>query len=260
VSRLLAAAAALACAVCVQASPAAADPPTFFVIFRADHTFLAYLAASGAPVGTTSGAPSVILAGTYKLLLDDTSETDMQFDLAGPGVKLVTDMSHAEDPSAAFLETFQPSSTYTYRDDNHPSVVWTFATSAETIASSGSGVTTSSSTGSSKPSGATSSTDLVGSAILPYRGKLAGTVSPAGKLALAFKGTSVGKLKAGRYTITVVDQGSTRGFMLQRLRKRAQTLTGVALVGKRSRPITLAAGQWMFFSPGGKKNYFIVVA
>jgi hypothetical protein len=259
VSRLLAAAAALACAVFVQASPAAADPPVFFVIFRADHTFLAYLAASGAPVGTTSGAPSVIPAGTYKLLLDDTSEADMQFDLAGPGVKLVTDMSHAEDPSAAFLETFQPSSTYTYRDDNHPSVVWTFATSAETIASSGSGVTTTSSTGSSKPSGATSSTDIVGSAILPYRGKLAGTVSPAGKLALAFKGKSVDKLKGGRYKFTVVDQSSSRAFMLQQIRKRPLTLTGAAFVGKHTVTLDLKLGQWMFYSPAGKKQYFIVV-
>jgi uncharacterized protein YbjQ (UPF0145 family) len=259
VSRLLVTTVALVCALCVEASPAAADPPALYVIFRADHTFLAYLPASGAAVGTTSGAPSLIPAGTYKLLLDDTSETDMQFDLAGPGVKLVTDMSHAEDPSAAFLETFQPSSTYTYRDDNHPSVLWTFVTSAETIASSGTGVTTTSPTQSPKSSGTTSSTDVVGSGILPYRGKLAATVSAAGKLALAFKGKSVGKLKAGRYTITVVDQSSSRGFTLQQLRKRAQAMTGTALVGTRSRTVTLAAGQWLFFSPGGAKNYFIVV-
>src|SRR5580765_1954963 len=82
-------------------SAALADPPVMYVVFRADHTFFAYL-ADGTPVGTTSGAPTVIPAGTYKLILDDTSETDMDFDLAGPGVKLVTNMSHAEEGSAAF--------------------------------------------------------------------------------------------------------------------------------------------------------------
>ena len=39
-----------------------------------------------------SDGPSlpVIPAGTYKLIVDDTSETDSLFDLVGPGVKLVT--------------------------------------------------------------------------------------------------------------------------------------------------------------------------
>ena len=102
-----------------------ADPPVLYVVFRSDHTFSAYL-ADGTPVGTSSGAPTVISAGAYKLILDDTSETDMDFDLAGPGVKLMTNMSHAEEGSAAYVETFQPSSTYTFRDDQHPGVAWTF--------------------------------------------------------------------------------------------------------------------------------------
>src|SRR5262245_313669 len=112
VSRWRAGLVALALAAGLTAA-ASADPPVMFVVFRSDHSFFAYL-ADGTPVGTTSGAPTVIPAGTYKLILDDTSEADMDFDLAGPGVKLVTNMSHAEEGSAAFLETFQPSSTYTY--------------------------------------------------------------------------------------------------------------------------------------------------
>jgi hypothetical protein len=48
--------------------------------------------------------------------------------------------------------------------------------------------------------------------------------------------------------------------MLQRLRKKPVTLTGVAFVGKRSAIVTLTAGQWIFHFAGGKKNYFFVVA
>ena len=62
----------------------------------------------------------MIAAGSYTLLLDDTAAVDMPFDLSGPGVKLVTDMAHAEEVSDAVVVTFQPNSTYTYRDDNHP--------------------------------------------------------------------------------------------------------------------------------------------
>ena len=106
------------------AGAAAADPPPLYVTFRPDHSFFVYL-PNGTQVGTTNGAASVIAAGSYTLLLDDTAAVDMPFDLSGPGVKLVTDMAHAEEVSDAVVVTFQPNSTYTYRDDNHPNVFWT---------------------------------------------------------------------------------------------------------------------------------------
>ena len=38
-------------------------------------------------------------------------------------------------------------------------------------------------------------------------------------------------------------------------------MTGATFVGTRHRTITLTAGQWAFFSPGGgKKTYFFVVS
>jgi hypothetical protein len=255
--------AALVCAAPVfaatawQVAVAFADPPPLYVVFRADRTFFAYL-GNGTPVGSTSGAPSVITAGTYKLILDDTSETDMDFDLSGPGVKLVTNMSHAEESSAAYLETFQPSSTYTFRDDSHPSVVWTFTTSSETLPASGTTTTTCSSC--TKPGKTTGPTDVVGSQVAANRGALAATVSPVGKLALEYKGKAAGALKAGIYTVTVVDRSPKRGFTLQRARRPAVTLTKAPFVGRRTVKLALAAGQWTFFSPGGKKHYFIVVA
>lgn len=240
-----------------QVAAAFADPPVLYVVFRSDHTFSAYL-ADGTPVGTSSGAPTVISAGAYKLILDDTSETDMDFDLAGPGVKLVTNMSHAEEGSAAFIETFQPSSTYTFRDDQHPGVVWTFQTSSTVLPPSGTTTTTCSSC--TKPQTTTGPTDVVGSQVVPHRGSLAGSVSATGKLALGFKGKAVGSLKSGGYTITIIDHSQKNGFTLKRVAKVATPLTRGPFVGKRTVTLNLTPGQWSFYSPGGKQSYFIVTS
>jgi hypothetical protein len=257
-------AAILSCALCwqagsvyadsAQAGSGAADPPSLFVVFRADHSFFAYL-AGGTPVGTTSGGPSVIPAGTYKLILDDTSEADLNFDLAGPGVKLVTNMSHAEEGSAAYFETFQPSSTYTYRNDDQPSVVWTFTTSSEVVASS---TTTTSACSTCTTPGKTVG-PVVGSDVVPFRGALAASVTSAGKLGLAFKRKPVTTLEAGRYKLTVVDRSRTRGFTLKGPHRTAQAVAGITGVGARTKSITLTSGQWAFYSPGRPKAYFIVV-
>lgn len=240
-------------------SVAAADPAGLYVVFRSDHTFAVSL-ANGASVGTTSGAPSVIAAGTYQLFVDDTSDTDSLFDLAGPGVKLVTDMTHGEDSTASFVETFQSSSTYTYRDDNHPNVIWTFVTDAGSPsagASSSSSTGTSSGAKSAKPA---SSSDIVGSAILPFRGTLAAVVSAAGKVTLTYKERSVQKLTSGRYTVAVIDRSTKGGFTLQRATKRPISLTGPVFVGKRAEILSLTQGQWLFFTGGSPKHSFSVAA
>jgi hypothetical protein len=238
---------------------AAADPAGLYVVFRSDHTFAVSL-ANGATVGTTSGAPSVIAAGTYQLFVDDTSDTDSLFDLAGPGVKLVTDMTHGEDSTASFVETFQPSSTYTYRDDNHPNVTWTFATDAGSSSSAGASTTSTgapSGVNSAKPA---SSSDIVGSAILPFRGTLAAAVSAAGKLSLTYKGRSVQRLTAGRYTVSVIDHSRKSGFILERAGKRPISVTGTAFVGERAEALSITQGQWLFFTVGGPKHAFSVTA
>ena len=84
-------------------------------------------------------------------------------------------------------------------------------------------------------------------------------MSAAGKLSLTFKQKSVTTLKAGRYTLSVADLSKTAGFSLQN-GKRTLAVTGAALVGKRSRVITLTAGQWAFFTPGRSKSFFVVSA
>ena len=36
-------------------------------------------------------------------------------------------------------------------------------------------------------------------------------------------------------------------------------MTGTTFVGRNSVTVTLKAGQWFYYSPSGKKTYFIVV-
>ena len=100
------------------------------VTFNANHTISVTL-PDGTPVGTTSGPPTVIPAGFYTLTLDDSAVVaGPQFDLQGPGVSLVDNMFYGETASATDTADLAPSSTYTWRDDENPSVVYTFMTSA----------------------------------------------------------------------------------------------------------------------------------
>ena len=85
----------------------------------------------------------------------------------------------------------------------------------------------------------------MGSAIVPFRGTLTGTVSAAGSLTLAYKGKSVTSLMPGRYMITVSDRSATSGFLLEKLAHAAMSLTGVEFVGKRSVSVDLTAGRWL---------------
>jgi hypothetical protein len=47
---------------------------------------------------------------------------------------------------------------------------------------------------------------------------------------------------------------------VQEIRKTPVAVTGVPFVGKRSVTVTLKPGQWFFYSPAGKKSYFVVVS
>ena len=233
------------------------------MVFQKDHTFALSL-ADGTSVGTSSAPGTTIPAGTYRVNVDDTAQAVMQFHLAGPGVELVTNMTFGEDAAQTLVETFQPSSTYTFRDDFQPSLVRYFSTSSNSISSGGSGggASTGGTPAKSQSGGGlpTISQDIVGSEIQPFRGTLAGAVSPAGKLTLTFKGRSVASLRSGRYRIAVDDETAKSAFMVQRLKKQPVTVTGHAFVGRRTVTVTLDRGQWWYFSGAGKKKtYFIVV-
>ena len=219
--------------------------------------------ADGTPVGTSSAPGTAIPAGTYRVNVDDTAQAVMQFRLAGPGVELVTNMTFGEDAAQTLVETFQPNSTYTFRDDFQPSLVRFFSTSSTSISSGESGggaspgsTPTKSQSGQGSP---VTSHDIVGSDIKPFRGTLAGAVSATGKLSLLFKGKTVGQLKSGRYAFVIEDQTASTAFKVQRIKKDPVTLTGVKYVGKHKVTVTLDAGQWWYFSGAGKKTYFVVV-
>jgi hypothetical protein len=233
-----------------------ADSQALYVTFHPSAPRITVTLAGGAAVGTTSGAPTVIPPGVYTLSFDDASgATGPKFDLNGPGVTISEDMFYGEIQSATLAASFQPSSTYTWRNEETPNVIFTFVTSAGT--GSTSTVTTPTSSGSTPGTPAKS---IVGSAVVPFRGKLAAAVDAAGKLALTTKGKPVSSLKAGLYTFTVVDKSATRGFAIQKLKAGAIMLTGIAYKGTHVATINLRAGQWTFFSPKGTKHFFIVVA
>ena len=153
---------------------------------------------------------------------------------------------------------FLPNSTYVWHDDGIPDVLYSFRTSADVLgAPPAPTVPKSPVPKSGLPT--TSSNDVVGSAIAPFRGTLVGKVSAAGSLSLAYRGKGITSLLPGRYRITVVDRSSTSGFTLQKVEHSAVSLTGRAFIGKRSATVRLTSGRWSFGPVLGRIAYAIVV-
>ena len=212
----------------------------------------------------SSNVGGTIPPGTYQVILNnntaDDYAVDHKFHLFGPGI------DYTPPPGAVqttFTVTFQAGGTYTIQDDldpvGHHQVI--VATTAGGAAGGASSPPAGSGSGSGSSGGKTPvSSDIVGSAITPFRGTLTAVVSATGKLSLSFKGRKVARLEAGRYTVRVDDRTARRGFDLQRIRTAPLALTTPAYVGRRTASVVLRAGQWWFFSPSGAKSYFIVVA
>jgi hypothetical protein len=214
----------------------------------------------GTPVGTTGGTPTMIPAGYYTLLFYGPGECINLplFELRGPGVNINDDMLGGETDVHTLYATFAPNSTYTWHSDRSEATVYTFRASSEVVG------TQSPATGSSTPSSSSTakatSQDIVGSAVLPFRGTLTGGVTAAGRLTLAYKGKSVSKLEAGRYTVAVDDRSSTNGFLLRKQKRAPVSVTGGMFLGKRSLAVTLTAGRWFVLPSAGKATYAIVVS
>ena len=243
----------------LAADVTAADAPGLYVTFRPGPQRITLTLANGTPVGTTSGTPTVIAPGLYNLFMDDSAAVEgPEFDLRGPGVNFVDSMFYGENPSETFTVTFEPSSTYTWRNNEQPGVVFTFSTSSGGGVSgggAGGGGATSSTTKTGKPS-----TDIVGSDILPFRGALDAIVYKSGKLSLTRNGKKVTFLKTGRYTFSVDDESSKHGFSVQVLNGKAKTITGLAYVGSHDATIALKPGRWFYFTPAGKRTTFFVTS
>jgi hypothetical protein len=198
----------------------------------------------GTPVGTTSGAPTVIPAGYYTLLMNGPGECINLplFELRGPGVNINDDMLGGETDTHTLYATFQPNSTYTWHLDRTENVVYTFRTSATVI---GAPVPNANSPQTPPAKAVPTSQDVTGSAITPFRGTLTVALSPAGKLSLAFKGRPVSALKAGRYAVVTTDRSTAEGVTLARRAHRPLSVTGAAFVGKRATTVVLTAGKWL---------------
>jgi hypothetical protein len=191
----------------LAADSTAADAPGLYITFRSGAQRITVTLANGTPVGTTSGPPTVIAPGLYNLFMDDSAGIEgPELDLRGPGVNFVDSMFYGENPSETFTVTFEPSSTYTWRNNEQPSVVFTFVTSSSGGASSAGGA---GGTGSSTSKTGRPSVDIVGSDIVPFRGALDAIVYKSGALSLTRNGKKVTFLKTGRYTFSTTSRAST---------------------------------------------------
>jgi hypothetical protein len=165
--------------------------------------------------------------------------------------------------------TLLPNSTYVYQDDYQPDVIrQVFSTSTVVVGTgAASGTGSSGGSGSAKPN--TSGKVITGTPLfgadstqtkVAFQGTLAANVDTRGRLTLSHKGRRVASLSAGRYRITVLDETSKAGFLVQRQGSKPVTLSPVANVGKRTVLLRLRAGQWSFYSPQGARTHFKVVA
>ncbi len=220
----------------------------------------------GTPVGTTSGAPSVIPAGSYIVYLQGPDGcVDLPFFiLKGPGESISDNLSSGASTNS-YNATFQPNSTYTWIDDLNPKVVYSFATSAGSgssgsAASGGSSTSGSSTLGSVQSAASSGASSSQGAASVKKTtastlGTLVGTVTPAGRLTLMLGGKSVKKLPVGRYRVSVVDKSSTSGFTLVR-GSHVVTVTAGKFVGTRALTVSLTSGLWSLETRAGAKPSF----
>lgn len=258
----LAAALAVAAAGLLPPSPAAVTPgiPALYVNYTADCTFT--LEADGGISVTSSTPPGPTLPpGTYQLLIWMPNPTSgyapcarPAFALTGPGVSSVT-VFPGQELHAEVTVILQPSATYVAEDQNAPAATQeVFSTAASGSSTSLLGPTTTTASG----AGGSVQPDLVGSAVPPYRGKLAARISSAGKATLTVSGQAVGILKPGRYDVAVTDATASAGLFVRQPRGGVLTLSSRRFVGERARQMTLTDGTWTFSSGVGRPTRIVV--
>jgi hypothetical protein len=214
----------------------------------------------GTPLGVQSGAPTVIPAGYYSVvMLQPGCVSVSTFDLQGPGVNMINNLSTGEDVSQTVPVFLQPSSTYTWRNDANRSVVYTFVTSPDVVGTLPPNPLVKLPT-KNPPNAPSGNSDVVGSAVAPFRGTLRGRVTAAGLPALSLQGRKVSTLRPGRYTIVVTDRSRVGGFELETGSHRPVTVTGRGFTGERSASVVLTAGGWTVLTGPGSRALKIRVA
>jgi hypothetical protein len=256
---------ALVAAVLVGAPSGGAALPTLYVHYAMNCTFT-IVGDGGAPVTSIApGAYQVLVTSPEPFAAPDLSgQTDptvacggfLRFRLTGPGVSLFTTLEDGDASSDLLAATFQVG-TYVAQEEQRPTVARVVFTVAAGAVAGGGSTGGSGSTGSGSTGTTTTRTTATKLAV---RGTLAGNVTTTGKLTLTYKGKSVSSLRSGRYTISVLDETSRSGFTVQKLGKTPTQVTGKGFLGRRSVTLSLAAGQWIYYSPSGKKSYFVVTS
>jgi hypothetical protein len=229
-----------ALAAAAGAGGARAGLPSLYVNYKTENCTFTLTNDAGKTVRTIlPGAYQVVIAtpGTFG---DHYTSTEtgllackgfVGFRLTGPGVDIRTTLDFGDASGETYPATFKAGATYTVQDDHN---VAGTRRSFE-VATSGS----------------------VG---VPLRGVLFATVGPKGELALSRNDKTVSSLKQGKWTLSVRDDSKTTGFTLQQLSKSPVAVTTGSYYGFKEVTVTLTPGQWTFFSPGGKKHAFRVIA
>lgn len=257
-THLLGLGALVALTVCAAAAPARGAASLLFdVTFSASGAITVTL-PDGTPVGTTSGAPTVIPAGYYTISLSGPMGLPAglpYFHLSGPGVNLLSNLNEGGLASDNESATFLPSSSYTWTDDSLPGVVWTFTTSSQSV---GAPPAPPVSPESGPPA---EGTDVVGSAIIPVRGTISAALTAGGTLTVRIAGKRAASLAVGRYRIAVTDTSERSGLTLAKEGHPAESLSGAAFRGERSLSVDLTAGRWTFArNPGGRAAVSLLVS
>jgi hypothetical protein len=219
---------------------ARAGLPSLFAPYKTEDCTFTFRNDAGKTVHTIPpGDYQVVVAtsGTYGdyFVSDQTGlracKGFVEFRLTGPGVNLTTTLDYGDSSGEVLAATFKPGGTYTVQDDHN------VAGTKRTF-----------------------NVSTTGSVTVALRGVLTATVSAKGELALTRNDKAVSSLKQGKWTLSVRDDSKTSGFTLQQLAKRPLAVTDGAFYGFRDVTIILKPGQWSFYSPGGKKRTFRVVA
>jgi hypothetical protein len=272
--RLVAAAVASAALLAAHgAALADTSLPTLYVNYTMSCTFgmtdawgktLTAIAPGAYKILVTSPVPfaSVNLVGVNDMT---ACKGAASFQLTGPGVSLATTMDDGDADSAFLYATFQAGSTYSAVDTAQPAVAhFSFTTTAVPAPAVPSPPAVAAGPGEAQAQGGDAASApaavCAGCARLPSGGTLTATVSAAGGATLTYRGRAVTALRAGRYTIRVIDGSRRRGFVLQELHRRPAPISGAGFTGRRTVTIELTKGRWSFSpSLSGGKTYFIVL-
>jgi hypothetical protein len=220
--------------------------PSIYVTYSPNCTFTMTV-DGGISVTATSPPGPTLPPGQYQIqvLMENPAAGyscgTPVFTLAGPGVSSTTTFPQESILDNHVLPALRASSTYVAEDENAPAATHVYFTTAPT-GSSSSLLSPAATTATTK--GGSTQTDIVGSGVLPARGRLAATVPAAGRATLKLDGRTVTSLKSGRYDVAVTDASGAAGFWLERPGAKRMALTGVRFRGREIRSVAMTSGRW----------------